>query len=115
MSIVQIDDYARQLYSAHGDRAEYEAAQKAKDYAAKGDSETAEQWRQVREAIRVLARPQRQLTLPAPGEALRPRFPGAFLLPGSARTPPARTTPRHLAALRGESQSRSPSSVSTRQ
>ena len=57
MSMVQIDDYARQLYSAHGDRAEYEAAQKAKDYAAKGDTETAEQWRQVREAIRVLRGP----------------------------------------------------------
>ena len=35
----------------------YEAAQKAKDCAAKGDSETAEQWRQVREAIRVLRGP----------------------------------------------------------
>ena len=57
MSIIQIDDYARQLYSAHGDRAEYEAAQKAKDCAAKGDTETAEQWRQVREAIRVLRGP----------------------------------------------------------
>ena len=57
MSIIQIDDYARQLYSAHGDKAEYEAAQKAKDYASKGDSETAEQWRQVREAICVLRGP----------------------------------------------------------
>lgn len=57
MSIVQIDDYARQLYTAHGDRAEYEAAQKAKESAAKGDSEAAEQWRQVREAIRVLRGP----------------------------------------------------------
>ena len=38
MSIVQIDDYARQLYSAHGDRAEYEAAQKAKESAAKGET-----------------------------------------------------------------------------
>jgi hypothetical protein len=57
MSIVQIDDYARQLYTAHGDRAEYEAAQKAKDSAAKGDTQTAEQWRQVREAIRVLRGP----------------------------------------------------------
>jgi hypothetical protein len=57
MSIVHIDDYARQLYSAHGDRAEYEAAQKAKDSAAKGDAEAAEQWRQVREAIRVLRGP----------------------------------------------------------
>jgi hypothetical protein len=57
MSIVQIDDYARRLYSAHGDRAEYEAAQKARDCEAKGDTETAEQWRQVREAIRVLRGP----------------------------------------------------------
>jgi hypothetical protein len=57
MSIVQIDDYARQLYSAHGDRAEYEAAQRAKDHAAKGDRDVAEQWRQVREAIRVLRGP----------------------------------------------------------
>lgn len=57
MSIGQIDDYARQLYAAHGDRAEYEAAQRAKDYAAKGDRDTAEQWRQVREAIRVLRGP----------------------------------------------------------
>ena len=57
MSIVQIDDYARQLYSAHGDRAEYEAAQKARDHAERGDADTAEQWRQVREAIRVLRGP----------------------------------------------------------
>jgi hypothetical protein len=57
MSIIQIDDYARQLYSAHGDRAEYEAAQKARDYASKGDTETAEPRRQVREAIRVLRGP----------------------------------------------------------
>jgi hypothetical protein len=57
MTIVQIDDYARQLYAAHGDRAEYEAAQKAKDSAAKGDAQTAEQWRQVREAIRVMRGP----------------------------------------------------------
>jgi hypothetical protein len=57
MSIVKIDEYARQLYAAHGDRAEYEAAQRAKDSAAKGDTDTAEQWRQVREAIRVLRGP----------------------------------------------------------
>jgi hypothetical protein len=57
MSIVQIDDYARQLYAAHGDKAEYEAAQKAKDCASRGDAETAAQWRQVREAIRSLRGP----------------------------------------------------------
>lgn len=54
---VAIDDYARRLYSAHGDKAEYEAAQKAKDSEAKGDAETAEQWRKVREKIRILRGP----------------------------------------------------------
>lgn len=57
MNLIQIDDYARQLYSAHGDRAEFEAAQRAKDSASKGDTEAAEQWKQVREAIRVLRGP----------------------------------------------------------
>ena len=57
MSIVQIDDYARQLYSAHGDRAEYEAAQRAKDSEAKGDARAAEQWRKVRAAIRLMRGP----------------------------------------------------------
>ncbi|HMQ91996.1 MAG TPA: hypothetical protein PKA33_10210 [Amaricoccus sp.] len=57
MSMVQVDDYARRLYTAHGDRAEYEAAQKARDAEAKGDPETAAQWRQVREKIRILRGP----------------------------------------------------------
>jgi hypothetical protein len=57
MSIVQIDDYAQRLYAAHGDRAEYEAAQKARDSEARGDAEAAEQWRQVRAAIRAMRGP----------------------------------------------------------
>ena len=57
MTMIQVDDYARRLYTAHGDRAEYEAAQKAKDADAKGDTETAAQWRQVREKIRILRGP----------------------------------------------------------
>jgi hypothetical protein len=57
MSTVEIDDYARRLYEAHGDRAEYEAAQKAKDADAKGEADTAEQWRLVREKIRILRGP----------------------------------------------------------
>ncbi len=54
---VQIDDYARRLYSASGDRAEYEAAQKARDCEARGAHEEAEQWRKVREKIRILRGP----------------------------------------------------------
>ncbi|MBP7002018.1 hypothetical protein [Amaricoccus sp.] len=54
---VQIDDYARRLYAASGDRAEYEAAQKARDCEARGAGDEAEQWRKVREKIRILRGP----------------------------------------------------------
>lgn len=54
---VQIDDYARRLYSASGDKAEYEAAQKAKECEARGARGEAEQWRKVRERIRLLRGP----------------------------------------------------------
>ena len=57
MTAIQIDDYAQRLYAAHGDRAEYEAAQRAKESEAKGDAQAAEQWRQVREAIRMMRGP----------------------------------------------------------
>lgn len=52
-----IDDYARRLYTAHGDRAEYEAAQRAKDCEARGRREVAEQWRRVRARIAILRGP----------------------------------------------------------
>lgn len=57
MNTIAIDDYALRLYTAHGDRAEYEAAQKARECETKGDKETAEQWRQVRAAIRLMRGP----------------------------------------------------------
>ncbi len=57
MDMHQIDDYANRLYSAHGDRAEYEAAQKAKTCADNGDEAAADQWRRVREKIRILRGP----------------------------------------------------------
>jgi hypothetical protein len=57
MTAVQIDDYAQRLYDAHGDRAEYEAAQKARDSEQKGNAAAAEQWRQVRAAIRTIRGP----------------------------------------------------------
>jgi len=56
-AMVQIDDYARRLYAASGDRAEYEAAQKAKACEARGAKGEAEQWRKVREKIRILRGP----------------------------------------------------------
>lgn len=56
-SMVQIDDYARRLYAASGDRAEYEAAQKAKACDERGAKDEAEQWRKVREKIRILRGP----------------------------------------------------------
>lgn len=57
MSAVHIDDYAHRLYAAHGDKAEYEAAQRAKASEEKGDDKQAEQWRKVRAAIRVIRGP----------------------------------------------------------
>jgi hypothetical protein len=57
MDTVQIDEYAHRLYTAHGDRAEYEAAQKAKECADKGDSVQAENWRRIRATIRQLRGP----------------------------------------------------------
>jgi hypothetical protein len=53
----RIDDVAQRLYRAHGDRAEFEAAQKAKECEGRGDTEEAETWRSVRERIRILRGP----------------------------------------------------------
>ncbi|MGQ7847083.1 hypothetical protein ACUNV4_21530 [Granulosicoccus sp. 3-233] len=47
----KIAEYARVLYEAHGNKAEVEAAQKAKRYDEEGNSEEAETWRAVRKAI----------------------------------------------------------------
>ena len=51
MEIAKINEYARSLYDAHGDRAEAEAAQKAKQYEDVGDAAEAETWRAIRSAI----------------------------------------------------------------
>ena len=56
-TMAHIDDYARRLYAASGDKAEYEAAQKARDCEARGAEDEAEQWRRVREKIRILRGP----------------------------------------------------------
>ena len=47
----KISEYARALYDAHGDKAEAEAAQKAKQYEEAGNAEEAGNWRAIRKAI----------------------------------------------------------------
>jgi len=52
MDAVQTAQYARALYHAHGDKAEAEAAQKARECETAGKTAEAEQWQAVRRAIR---------------------------------------------------------------
>lgn len=51
MEIAKITKYARSLYSVHGDRAEAEAAQKAKRCREEGNEDEAETWDSIRMAI----------------------------------------------------------------
>lgn len=51
MDSLQIIQHAQQLYAAHGDKAEAEAAQKASSLEASGDHEQAEVWKKIRAAI----------------------------------------------------------------
>jgi hypothetical protein len=48
----QIMEYATALHSAHGDRAEAEAAAHQREAANKGSEHRAEDWRAIRAAIR---------------------------------------------------------------
>ena len=50
----EIADYARRLYAAHGDRAEVEAAQKARTFEDSDDHAQADNWRRIRAAIHQL-------------------------------------------------------------
>ncbi len=51
MESIDVLEYARKLHSAHGDKAEAEAAQKAAEFEAAGDKDQAEMWRKIRAAI----------------------------------------------------------------
>ncbi len=57
MQETEIQDYARQLLDAHGDKALAEAAQKACSYEEKGDNEEAETWRRIEAAIKLMRGP----------------------------------------------------------
>jgi len=51
MKIEKVTEYARALYNAHGDKAEAEAARKAKQHEDAGETSEAKNWRAVRRAI----------------------------------------------------------------
>ncbi|MGI9483889.1 MAG: hypothetical protein ACR2OR_16190 [Hyphomicrobiales bacterium] len=57
MNFTEVQHYAEQLYAAHGDKAEAEAAQKVTQYEGEGDTEQAEIWRKIRAAVRQMRGP----------------------------------------------------------
>ena len=52
MEISKVTEYARALYDSHGDKAEAEAAKKAKEYEEAGEEGDAADWHAIRAAIR---------------------------------------------------------------
>ena len=59
MDAMQISHYAGALYRAHGDKAEVEAARKARECEERGRMSEARDWRDIRAAIQS-RRPPRQ-------------------------------------------------------
>lgn len=57
MQASEVHSYARKLYAAHGDNAELEAAQKAREFEQAGDHDQAEVWNRVRAVIAELRGP----------------------------------------------------------
>ena len=54
MREIEIQDYARQLLDARGDKAVAEAAQKASGFETQGNDEEAETWRHIEAALRLM-------------------------------------------------------------
>jgi hypothetical protein len=54
MQATDIQDYARQLLDAHGDKPVVEAAQKARSLEESGSVEEAKTWRQIEAAIKLM-------------------------------------------------------------
>lgn len=57
METAKVMEYARSLFTAHGDKAEAEAARKAKEAEDAGKADEAENWQSVRAAIRQMRGP----------------------------------------------------------
>lgn len=58
MHAVEIQDHARKMMAAHGDRAIAEAAQKAKALEDQGEKDDAKDWRRIEAALRQLQGPR---------------------------------------------------------
>ena len=57
MGEIEIHDYAQQLLDAHGEMAIVEAAQKARTFEEKGQTEEAETWRAIEAALKLMRGP----------------------------------------------------------
>jgi len=57
MQVVDVQDYARQLFEAHGDKAVAEAAQKARALEEQGKNEEAKTWRLIEAAVKEMLGP----------------------------------------------------------
>lgn len=51
MNTIEIQEHARKLKDAHGDKAILEAAEKARELEEAGDKEQAENWRRIEAAL----------------------------------------------------------------
>jgi hypothetical protein len=58
MRETEIQDYARQLYDARGDKAIAEAAQKVRSFEQQGNAEEAETWRHIEAALKLMRGPK---------------------------------------------------------
>jgi hypothetical protein len=56
----EIQDYARQLLEAHGDKAVADAAQKASALEGEGDNEQAATWRRIEAALKLMRGPHQK-------------------------------------------------------
>ena len=57
MKTTDVQEYAQSLYQVHGDKAELEAAQKARSLEEAGKLEDAADWRKIRDALKLLKGP----------------------------------------------------------
>jgi hypothetical protein len=58
MQETEIQEYARQLFEARGDRAVVEAAQKARSFEEQGNAGEAETWRHIEAALKLMRGPK---------------------------------------------------------
>lgn len=58
MDAIRTAEYARALFSAHGDRAEAEAAQRMRECEEAGRSDEARDWKKIRRAVNGMRGPR---------------------------------------------------------